>query len=145
MLRGLNDMFTNRDPRLVVLSSARWVQGWWRSCTRSRRHLTSYFVTLYNSDVKKADWQTRGPRRSVTSDDKDTDPVSCSICWVASLPDVRWQAETSNERDHTESDVINVISKLSTAKLILFQISKYPISVKYVIQDYKGFEWFTNV
>ena len=71
------------------------------------RRLTSYFITLYDSDVKKADWQTRETRGSVASDDKDTDPVSCSICWVASLPDVRWQAETSNERDHTESDFIN--------------------------------------
>ena len=76
------------------------------------RRLTSYFITLYNSDAKKADWRTRG---SVTSDKKDTDPVSRSICWVVSLPDVRWQAETSNERDHTESDFINVISQLSTA------------------------------
>ena len=75
------------------------------------RRLTCYFITLYNSDAKKADWRTRG---SVTSDKKDTDPVSRSICWVVSLPDVRWQAETSNERDHTESDVIIVISQLNT-------------------------------
>ena len=53
-----------------------------------------------NSDIKEADWQTRS---SFASDKKATDPVRNSI----------WQAETSNERDHTE--LINVISQLSTA------------------------------
>ena len=53
-----------------------------------------------NSDIKEADWQTRS---SFASDKKATDPVRNSI----------WQAETSNERDHTELN--NVISQLSTA------------------------------
>ena len=37
-----------------------------------------------NSDIKEADWQTRETRGSGASDDKDTDPVSRSICWVVS-------------------------------------------------------------
>ena len=37
-----------------------------------------------NSDIKEADWQARETRGSGASDDKDTDPVSRSICWVVS-------------------------------------------------------------